>query len=81
MNVYGYDHKAGSKHACIVNANVAYTKLETGQVVILLINQAIEMKGLDHHLLCMMQCCINGVLIDEVPKFVAPIPSKTMHAI
>ena len=24
---------------------------------------------------------MNGVLINEVPKFLAPIPSETMHAI
>ena len=28
-----------------------------------------------------MQGCMNGVLIDEVPKFLAPIPIETMHAI
>ena len=81
LNVYGYDPTAELKHACIVDAPVAYTKPETGQVVILLLNQMIEMKGIDHHLLCSMQCCVNGVLIDEVPKFLEPIPSETMHDI
>ena len=38
------------------------------------------MKGLDHHLLCPMQCHMNGVLIDEVPKFLAPVLSETTHA-
>ena len=56
VNVYGYGSKAKSKHTCIVNAAVAYTIPETGQVVILSINQAIEMKGLDHHLLA--QCSV-----------------------
>ena len=79
-NVFGYNPKTGSKHACIVNATVSYTESETGQVVILSINQAIEMKGLNHHLLP-MQCHMNGVLINAVPKFLAPIPSETMHAI
>ena len=81
VNVYGYDPKAGSKHACIVYTTITYIIPETGQVVILSINQAIEMKGLNHHLLCPMQCCMNGVLIDEVPTFLAPVPSETMHAI
>ena len=39
------------------------------------------MKGLDHHLFCHMQCCMNGILINEVPKFLAPILSGTTHAI
>ena len=76
VKVYGYDTKAGLKHACIVNATIPFTVPETGQVVILSINKGIEMKGLDHHLLCLMQCCVNGVLINEIPKFLAPIPSK-----
>ena len=41
----------------------------------------IEMKGLNHHLLYLMQCNVKGVLIIEVPKFLAPVPSETMHAI
>ena len=81
VNVYGYNRKAGSKHACIVNVAIAYTIPQTGQVVIFSINQAIEMKGLNHQLLCPMPCCMNNVLIDEVPKFLAPIPSEITHAI
>ena len=77
VNVFGYDPKVGSKKDHIVNAAVTYTEPETGHPVILLINQAIEMNGLDHHLLCPMQCCMNGVRINEVPKFLA---SETMHA-
>ena len=81
VNVFRYDPKLGSTCACIVDAAVAYTEPERGLVVILIINQAIGMKGLDHHLLCLMQCCMNGVVINEVPTFLAPAPSKTMHAI
>ena len=79
LTVFGYNPKSGSKHACIVIATVAYTEPETGHAVIFLMNQVLEMKGLDHHLLYPMQCHVNGVLIDEVPKLLAPIPSKTMH--
>ena len=39
VNVYRYNPKVGSKYAHIVNAAVAYTESETGQVVILLLNQ------------------------------------------
>ena len=52
-----------------------------GQVVIFLSNQAIEMKGFEYHLLCPMQCCMNSVLIDEVPKFLVPVLRETTHAI
>ena len=76
-----HNPKVELKHALIANATVAYTEPETGQDLILLINQVIKMKCLDHHLLCPMQCCVNGVLIDVVPKFLAPISSETMHGI
>ena len=81
LTFYGYDPKTGLMYGCVVNATVAYTVPETGQVVILSINQAIEMKGLDQYFLFPMQCCMNGVLIDEVLMFLAPIPSETTHAI
>ena len=46
-----------------------------------MINQAIEVIGLDHVLLCPMQCCLNGARIDELPKFLADSPSIENHAI
>ena len=54
VNLFGYNPNAGSKFVCIVDAAVAYTKPETGCVVIFLINQAIEMKSINQHLLCLM---------------------------
>ena len=81
VNVFGYNPKVASMHAFIVHATIAYTEPKTGQVVILSINQGIVMKGLHHHLLCSMQCWINDVWINEVPKFLAPILSKTMYGI
>ena len=76
-----YDPKVGSTHTCIVDATVNYTEPETGQVVIFLIHQAIEMNCLNHHITCLMQCFMNGVLINEVSKFLAPVSDEMMHAI
>ena len=67
VNVFGYNSKAGLRHTCIVNAAIAYTEHETGQVVILLINQVIEMRYLDHNHLFLMKCYMDGVFINEVP--------------
>ena len=39
------------------------------------------MKGLDHNILCPMQCSMSGILIDEVPTFLAPVPTETIHTI
>ena len=45
-----------------------------------MINQAIHIDQLVHHLLCNMQCHLNGVHISEVPKFLAETPSERTHA-
>ena len=76
VNICSYDPKGGSKHVHLVDVAVAYTEPKTGQVVIFLINQTIKMKGFDHHLLCAMYCCMNGVLIIEVPNFWSPFPVR-----
>ena len=75
--VYGYNPKAGSKDACIVDAAVAYAVPETGQVVILSINQAIEMKGLDYHLLCPMQCYMNVCWWMKSQSLWHPFPGRS----
>ena len=80
MNFFRYDPKTKFKHACTVDPAVAYDDPKTGQLVIFLIHQAIEMKDLNHHLLRSMQCCMNSVLIDEVPKYLAPVPSETINS-
>ena len=54
VNVYRNNPKAGLKYALVFNATVAVTITDTGQVVILLINQPNEMKGLNNHLLCLI---------------------------
>ena len=46
-----------------------------------MINQTIHIDGLENHLLCLMQCCLNGVHISEVTKFLAESHSVTTHAI
>ena len=79
MNVFTFDPKAESMHDCIVNAAVAYTKPETGQVVIHLMNQAIEINGLDHHILCLILCPMNGVLIEDVPSGSSSLWDHTCH--
>jgi hypothetical protein len=47
----------------------------------LVINQAIHIPHLDHHLLCPMQCRVNDVTVDEAPKFLVPQPTDQTHAL
>jgi hypothetical protein len=45
------------------------------------INQAVHIPHLDHHLLCPMQCRVNDVTVDETPKFLAHDPTANTHAL
>ena len=65
----------------MVDAAVGYQDPQSGQKFILLINQAICINGLVKHLLCPMQCCLNGVYIGKISKFLAETPSETTNAI
>ena len=57
-----------------VDATVGYQDPQSG-------SQAIPINGLENHLLCPMQCCLNGVHTNEVPMFLAESHCKTSHAI
>ena len=41
----------------------------------------IKMKSLDNDFCCPTQCYMNVVLFNEVPEFLALIPSKTTYAL
>ena len=78
VNVFQDDPKVGLKHACIVNATAAYTEPETGYPF----NQPGDLdEGPQSSPSLFMQSCISDVVIDEVPNFLALIPSKNTHAI
>ncbi len=47
----------------------------------MIINQAIHIPHLDHHLLCPMQCRVNDVTINNLPTFLATDPTDQTHAL
>ncbi len=69
VSVVGYDESLGSKTYQIVSGVVAYDNPQTRRTLHLIINQAIHIPHLDHHLLCPMQCCVNDVTMKDLPKF------------
>ena len=81
LNVYRYDPKDGHRSAKTVDARVGYQDLQNGQKFILMINQAICIDGLVNHLLCPIQCHMNGMCTSEVLKFLTETPSETTHAL
>jgi hypothetical protein len=54
--VEGYDPSLGTKTYDTVSGVLAYDDPVTGEVYHLVMNQAIHIPHLDHHLLCPMQC-------------------------
>ena len=70
----------GHRSAKTVDVAVGYQDQQSGQKFILIINQAICIDGLDNHLPCPMQCCLNCVHISDVPKFLAESSSENTHA-
>ena len=79
--VEGYDPALGTKTYATVSGVLAYDDPVTGEVYHLVINQAIHIPHLDHHLLCPMQCRVNDVVVDNTPKFLASDPTDNTHAL
>jgi hypothetical protein len=81
VSVVGYDKCLGSKTYQTVSGVVAYDDPQTGRTLHLIINQAIHIPHLDHHLLCPMQCCVNEAAVKDLPKFLAANPTDQTHAL
>jgi hypothetical protein len=79
--IMGYNESLGTKTYKTVSGMVAYTDPKTGRMLHLIINQAIHVPHLDHHLLCPMQCRMNDVIVDETPTFLAIKPTDQTHAL
>ncbi len=81
VSIVGYEESLGSKTYQTVIGVVAYDDPQTGRMLHLIINQAIHIPHLDHHLLCPMQCCVNDVTVIDLPNFFAADPTDQMHAL
>ncbi len=81
VEVVGYDPQQGSQMFETVSGVLAFDHPRDGQVYHLVFHQAIHMPQLDHHLLCSMQCRINDVTVNNVPKFLPHFPTDNTHAL
>ena len=81
VTVYGYDKALGAQTFDTVSAVVGYTDPSSGSPIHLVIHQGIHIKHLEHHLLCPMQCRVNGVVINECPRFQDRNPTAESHSI
>ena len=80
VNVFSYDPKSKGKPAKIVDALVKYVDPFTGAESLIMINQAIHVDYLDHNLICPMQCRLNGVTVNDTPKFLTDNPTEESHS-
>jgi hypothetical protein len=71
----------GARTYQTVSGALAFDHPMTGQTYLLVFHQAISMPQLDHHLLCPMQCRVNDVIVNDVPKFLTLNPTDNTHAI
>ncbi len=81
VSVVGYDESLGSKTYQAVSSVVAYGDPQTGRMLHLIINQAIHIPHLDHHLLCPMQCRVNDVTVNNLHFWQLTPLTKRMHCL
>ena len=81
VDVSGFAAMLGSIELPIVTAAVTYYHSITGKVYILVFHQAIQCHSMENYLLCPMQCHVNGVVINDTPKFCVHNPDDLAHAI
>jgi hypothetical protein len=67
--------------APIVTAGIMYDDHKVGQPILLILHQAILIKGMKHNLLCPMQIRHNGVTVNDRLKHCTPIPTNEDHPI
>ena len=81
VSVTGWDASAGATECRTVSGVVAYDHPVTGQAYMLVFHQAIYLESMDNHLICPMQCRVNGVEINDTPKIFVKNPTERSHAI
>ncbi len=75
--VEGYDPPLGTKTYATVSGVLAYDDPVTGKVCHLVLNQAINIPHLNHHLLCPMQCELMTWLLTTRLSFWRQTPLTT----
>ena len=65
----------------VVHVAVAYDYPITGNSTILIINNALYIRDMKHSLLPPIIMRLNGLLVDECPKFICPNPTIETYSI
>ena len=81
VSVTGWNASAGSTECPTVTGVVAYDHPYTGITYMLVWHQAIHLATMENHLVCPMQCRVNGVVVNDTPKIFVENPTDQSHAI
>ena len=81
VNLSSWNPKYGERLCQTISGSVAYNQPQSGKVHIFIFHRCIHFDHLDHHLLCPMQCQMNNVEVNEMPKFLLVLTIDTSHAI
>jgi len=81
VDVSGFSSVLGSIELPIISGAIAYDHPITGKVYILVFHQTIYCRQMENHLICPMQCRMNGVVINVTPKMCVPNPDDSTHFI
>jgi hypothetical protein len=81
VSVSGWNASAGSTECLIVSGVVAYDHPHMGVTYMLIWHHTIYLDTMDNHLICPMQCRVQGVTIHDTPKIFAKNPTNHSHAI
>jgi hypothetical protein len=82
VNVTGYDpSQPAATSLRMVSAALAYDSPVNGEVIILVVHQAIHIPHLQHNLLSPMQLRLNDVIVNNTPRLLTPAPTDSTHTL
>lgn len=81
ISVSGFDPSVPPKNVPLISGALLYTLQDSGEEIILVINQALHMKNRQHNLLNQMQIRMNDIQVNECPKHLIENPTALDHAI
>jgi len=82
VNATGYDpNQPVAKALQTVSAALAYDDPVNGEVIILVVHQAIHIPHLSHNLLSPFQMRLNDVTVNDIPRFLNDNPTETTHTL
>ena len=79
LRVNGFTPALGSKTVDVVDAAIAYECEFTGKVLIVIIRNGLHLKEIKHNLLSPFIMRLDGLEVNEQPKFMTRNPTTKHH--